>query len=84
MVQHSEGLELDFFSDSSSILTELPQNKNLNLTPPLPVESEDNEAPLYHDDDNVDASVTSELVVPRLQKLQINIIQQSWVEVLDS
>jgi cytoskeleton protein RodZ len=84
MVQHSEGLELDFFSDSSSILTELPQNKNLNLTPPLPVESEDNEAPLYHDDDNVDASVTSDLVVPRLQKLQINIIQQSWVEVLDS
>ncbi|MFT7300249.1 MAG: cytoskeleton protein RodZ [Porticoccus sp.] len=84
MAQHSGGLKLDFFSDSSSMLTELPQNKNLNLTPPLPVDSEDNVVPRYHDDDNVDTSVTSELVVPRLQELQINVIQQSWVEVLDS
>jgi cytoskeleton protein RodZ len=63
----------------------LSQQKSLTLTPPLSQESQKNEMPLDGEgsvdfyDNNAEAAV-----VGKLQRLQIQVTQQSWIEVLDA
>lgn len=85
IVQSSHGVVLDLFEPQPSTPTVLSQQKSLTLTPPLPVESQKN-GTLFDGEDSVDLddNNTDVAVVAKPQRLQIHIIQQSWIEVLDA
>jgi cytoskeleton protein RodZ len=85
IVQSSSGVALDLFETQQSTPTVLSQQKSLTLTPPLPVEPQkngtlfDGDYSVDLDDNNADVAVAA-----KPQRLQIHIIQQSWIEVLDA
>lgn len=85
IVQSSHGVALDLFETQPSTPTVLSQQKSLTLIPPLPVESQKNET-LFGGEDSVDIDDNNADVagVAKPQRLQIHIIQQSWIEVLDA
>ncbi|MEH6528762.1 MAG: DUF4115 domain-containing protein, partial [Porticoccus sp.] len=90
MVKSSDGAELGFFESQTPASTVLTQHERLTLTPPLPIESQDNEMLVDSEDSFIDEdSSTADdkaatPVAPEPQRLQIKVIQQSWVEVLDA
>ncbi|HEB28556.1 MAG TPA: DUF4115 domain-containing protein [Porticoccus sp.] len=85
IVQSSHGVALDLFETQPSTPTVLSQQKSLTLTPPLPIEFQKNET-LFDGEDSVDIDDNNADVagVAKPQRLQIHIIQQSWIEVLDA
>jgi cytoskeleton protein RodZ len=85
IVPSSRGVALNLFETQSSTSTIFSQKKSLTLTPPLPVESQKN-GTLFDGEGSVDIDENNAnvAVVAKLQRLQIHIIQQSWIEVLDA
>ncbi len=90
MTKSSDGAELGLLESQPSMSTVLTQHKSLTLTPALPIESLDNERLVNSNDSFIDEdSSTADdqatmPVAPEPQRLQIKVIQQSWVEVLDA
>ncbi|MDX2349822.1 MAG: DUF4115 domain-containing protein [Porticoccus sp.] len=85
VVQSSHGVALGLFETPSSTSTVFSQQKSLTLTPPFPVEPQKNET-LFDGEGSVDIEDNNAdvAVVAKPQRLQIHIIQQSWIEVLDA
>jgi cytoskeleton protein RodZ len=83
----SDGSELSFFESQPPTSIALKQHERLTLTPPLPIKSQNNEMQVDGEDSYIDegsSTADDKAATPEPQRLQIKVIQQSWVEVLDA